>query len=100
MTRGVICTIPPSAPGMPVIDVEINGTDIAILFDGVPVVGLLSDDPECDDPTLVVWASEKHGGGEALLSLHLGKMDFTQDNRTLGAAIAADLCVYNDKDQP
>lgn len=88
----LVVPIPRRDPDGTAYAVEVAETYIALTVNGDARVGVLLDDPEgCDDPTLVVWASEEHGGGEALLSLHLGKIDFTQPNTDIARAIADDL---------
>lgn len=46
-------------------------------FDGIPRFGLVNEDPDCGDPTLIVWDNE----GTAVLSIHLGSINFDQDPR-------------------
>lgn len=56
---------------------DIPSSILSVAFDGHERFGLINEDPDCGDPTLIVWDNE----GTALLSIHLGSINFDQDPR-------------------
>lgn len=65
-------------PKFPNVEIELTEVAVVLRVDGHARTGLLLGEPdESGDPTLCVWNDEECGG-EALLSIHLGQIDFAR----------------------
>lgn len=78
-------------PNFSNVEIEMTDSAIVVRIDGHDRTGLLLGEPdECGDPTLCVWNDEDHGG-EALLSVHLGEIDFARPCPDVAADLADDI---------
>lgn len=70
------------------VQIEDNGANIWFVIDGEARMGLWIGNADCDDPTLVICNDEEHGG-EGILVVHPGQVDFAQEPDAARAALLA-----------
>lgn len=74
------------------IGVEVSGSEVTILVDEQPRVGVIYDEPDCDDPTVVIW--NNNDGDDTVVALHLGKLDWNLPSFTLARHLADEARTY------
>lgn len=74
------------------IGVEVTGATVTIFVDEQPRVGVIYSEPDCDDPTVVIWNNDE--GDDTVVAFHLGKLDWDLPSFTLARQLADELRDY------
>lgn len=74
------------------IEVQTNPSTVTVFVDGHARIGVIYDEPDCDDPTVVIWNNNE--GDDTVVALHLGKLDWDQPAHLLAQQLMDEMRDY------